>query len=295
MINLKNCPLCNGEKFTKKIDCTDHTKSKETFKIVSCETCDFTFTNPRPLNENLSDYYKSEAYISHTNNKRGLFNWLYQKVRKHTVKRKVLLLKESAKTGFHLDIGSGTGEFLYACKQAGFKTYGIEPSETAREQAIKNYSLTISKNSDLAQYPSCKFDSITMWHVLEHVPDIKITLSEIKRTLKNEGKIIIAVPNHKSWDAKYYKEYWAAWDVPIHLWHFSKATIQKIFNSEGFVLKKTKPMIFDSFYVSILSEEFISGKKKFIKGFFIGLISNVYALLSKSGHSSVIYIFEKKS
>lgn len=295
MIYLNQCPLCKSKKFVKKLVCIDHSKSKESFNIVSCETCDFTITNPRPLDDNLSNYYKSKTYISHTNSRQGLFNWLYQIVRKYTITSKVRFIKKINKKGVHLDIGSGTGEFLYACQKAGLKTYGIEPAKTARQQAIKNYQLKISENPDLTQYSSCKFDSITMWHVLEHIPEINKTIKEAKRILKKEGRIIIAVPNYNSWDAKYYKESWAAWDVPIHLWHFSKATIEKIFKNHGLVLKKTKPMIFDSFYVSILSEEFSSGKKNFVKGLIIGLISNAYALIRKTGHSSMIYVFEKKS
>lgn len=295
MIYLKKCPLCSGKSFTSKLSCIDHTKSKESFKIVSCETCGFTLTNPRPNNKDLPNYYKSEMYISHTNSKHGLFNWVYQKVRSYTIKSKVSLIKKTKTRGALLDVGSGTGEFLFACKNAGLDPYGIEPSKKAREQAIKNYDLKISSNPKLSQYTNGKFDSITMWHVLEHISELDETISEAKRILKKDGKIIIAVPNHNSWDAKYYKEYWAAWDVPIHLWHFSKATIQKLLNKHGFVLTKTKPMVFDAFYVSILSEEFATGKKKFIKGMLIGLISNAYAFIKKTGYSSSTYVFEKKT
>jgi SAM-dependent methyltransferase len=132
-----------------------------------------------------------------------------------------------------------------------------------------------------------------MWHVLEHVPNINKTISNINRILQKDGIAIIAVPNHKSWDTKYYQEFWAAWDVPIHLWHFSKETIEKIFQKHDLKLIKTKPMIFDSFYVSLLSEEFKTGKKNFISGFLIGLISNIIGIISKRGHSSTIYIFKK--
>ena len=132
-----------------------------------------------------------------------------------------------------------------------------------------------------------------MWHVLEHVPALNETIRQLDRLLKTDGKIIIAVPNHKSWDAKFYKEFWAAWDVPIHLWHFSKESIEQLFKNYNFSLEKTKPMIFDSFYVSILSEKFKTGKKNFIKGFVIGLISNLMGVISKTGHSSTIYVFKK--
>jgi 2-polyprenyl-3-methyl-5-hydroxy-6-metoxy-1,4-benzoquinol methylase len=293
MILLNKCPVCDGQKLTPKLDCLDHTTSKETFTIVSCGTCDFTFTNPRPLNENLGDYYKSEMYISHTNNTKGVFNWMYQNVRNYTIGTKVSLLKSIKKTGTHLDIGCGTGEFLDACKLSGFITKGIEPSELARKQAINNHGLNISSNTNLSQYTDLEFDSISMWHVLEHVTNLNETIKQLHRILKPDGKIIIAVPNHKSWDAKFYQEFWAAWDVPIHLWHFSKETIEHLFKNSNFSLEKIKPMKFDSFYVSLLSEEFKTGKKNFITGFIIGFISNLAGIFTKSGHSSSIYVFKK--
>ena len=293
MILLEKCPVCEDVNFTAKITCNDHTTSKANFNIVSCETCNFTFTNPRPLDEKLGDYYKSDIYISHTNNSKGLFNWIYQNVRAYAIRTKVALLKSVKKDGAHLDIGCGTGEFLNACENSGFNTKGVEPSMLARQQAIENYNLSVSENTDLSQYDNSEFNSISMWHVLEHVPNLNETLSHFNRVLKPEGKLIVAVPNHKSWDANYYKEYWAAWDVPIHLWHFSKNTIERLFKNHNFELTKTKPMIFDSYYVSLLSEEFMSGKKNFIKGFLIGFLSNLFGTFTKRGHSSTIYIFEK--
>ena len=295
MILLKNCPLCFEERLVKEIDCIDYSTSKEKFTIVSCETCNFTFTNPRPKDESLGKYYKSDMYISHTNNTKGLFNWMYQTVRNYAIGKKVTLLKSVKKSGTHLDIGCGTGEFLNACKDAGFGTEGIEPSELARKQAIENFNLSVSENTNLEQFQNNKFDSISMWHVLEHVPNLNETITQFDRVLNANGKVIIAVPNHKSWDANYYKEYWAAWDIPIHLWHFSKETIEQLFNNHGFTLIKKKPMLFDSFYVALLSEEFKTGKKNFIKSFIVGTISNLFGILTKKGHSSTIYIFKKEN
>lgn len=295
MINLKECPCCKGTKFFKKLDCKDHSTSKEEFQIVSCETCGFIITNPRPLIKKLDKYYASDMYISHTNKKKGLFNWLYQTIRKYAVKKKVLLLESEAKKDFHLDIGCGTGEFLNACKQKGFITKGIEPSKLARDQAKTNFNLDVSANIDLSQFSSNQFYSISMWHVLEHVPNINETLSQLQRILHPDGIIIVAVPNCNSWDANYYKEYWAAWDVPIHLWHFSKESITNLFKNYNFKITRIKPMVFDSFYVSLLSEEFKYGKKNFIKSFLIGLYSNFVGILSKRGHSSRIYIFKPQN
>jgi len=294
MILLDSCPICLSSDLQKKFNCTDHSTSKEKFTIVSCETCDFKFTNPRPKDKSLGSYYKSDKYISHTNNKKGLFNWMYHTVRKYSITTKLNLLKKISKRKNHLDIGCGTGEFLNACKNSGFKTEGIEPSKLAREQAINNYNLSVTHNTELDQFKSSQFDTISMWHVLEHIPKLNKTIREFNRILNKNGKVIIAVPNHNSWDAKYYKEYWAGWDTPIHLWHFSKLSIEKIFKIHDFKLIEKKPMLFDSYYVSLLSEEFKTGKKKYVKGFTIGLLSNIIGIFSKRGCSSIIYVFEKK-
>jgi len=294
MILLNTCPICNHNETVKKMDCTDFSTTKELFKIVSCETCGFTFTNPRPCDEELKKYYDSEMYISHTNKKKGLFNWLYQKIRFFSIKAKVTLLEKNTIKGVHLDIGCGTGEFLNACLKNGFITRGIEPSELARRQAIQNYRLDVSENTSLSQFEDNSIDSISMWHVLEHISDLNGILIQFSRILSLKGKIIIAVPSYESWDALYYNEFWAAWDVPIHLWHFSKNTIDLLFKKHGFVLTKTKPMIFDSFYVSLLSEEFKFGYKNYIKSFFIGLISNCLAFFNKATYSSSTYIFERE-
>jgi len=294
MILLDSCPICLSSDLQKKFNCTDHSTSKEKFTIVSCETCDFKFTNPRPKDKSLGSYYKSDKYISHTNNKKGLFNWMYHTVRKYSITTKLNLLKKISKNKNHLDIGCGTGEFLNACKNSGFRTEGIEPSRLAREQAINNFNLSVTHNTELDQFKSSQFDTISMWHVLEHIPELNKTIREFNRILNKNGKVIIAVPNHNSWDAKYYKEYWAGWDTPIHLWHFSKLSIEKIFKIHDFKLIEKKPMLFDSYYVSLLSEEFKTGKKKYVKGFTIGLLSNIIGIFSKRGCSSIIYVFEKK-
>jgi len=295
MTLLDKCPVCSGGKLAPKLDCIDHSTSKETFIIVSCETCDFAFTNPRPKDDSLGEYYKSDMYISHTNDTKGLFNWMYQTVRKYAIGTKVNLLKKTSQKKNHLDIGCGTGEFLNACQEAGYNTKGIEPSEIARKQAIINFNLSVSENTNLDQFKKGEFDSISMWHVLEHIPNLNKTIKGFSQILSENGKVIIAVPNHKSWDANHYKEFWAAWDAPIHLWHFSKDSIEKLFNKHNFKLKKSKPMLFDSFYVALLSEEFKTGKKKFINGFAIGLISNIVGIFTKRGCSSTIYVFEKQN
>tara|TARA_B100001109_G_scaffold253950_1_gene252619 strand:- start:926 stop:1825 length:900 start_codon:yes stop_codon:yes gene_type:complete len=293
MIQLKNCPVCDSNKLKLFMTCKDYSVSQEFFNIVSCETCSFKFTNPMPNANEIGKYYESDKYISHTNSKEGLFNFLYQSVRNFTIKEKRKIITNSSTSVRHLDIGCGTGEFLNECKKNGINVFGVEPSDAAATQARNNFKIKVSDSIFSKALINEKFDSISMWHVLEHIHDIKKSIIKINHLLKSGGKIYIALPNNKSFDAKYYKEFWAAWDVPIHLWHFSNKNIIELMSNYGFKFKYTKAMIFDSYYVSLLSEEYKNGKKNFIKSFFVGTISNLRAKFLDKQFSSIIYVFEK--
>lgn len=268
---------------------TDHSVSKETFDLYYDETLDMLVTFPQPDLESLGRYYESEDYISHTDAKRSLFEKAYHFVKGIALKNKLKLINsQQPGKGKILDIGAGTGDFLLVAKQNGWQTTGFEPSDKAREIAINK---GISFVGQTAELESHSFDVISMWHVLEHIPNLDNQTKELKRLLKPSGTLIIAVPNFKSFDAKHYGKYWAAYDVPIHLWHFSKKTIKILFEKERLKLDKVLPMKFDSFYVSLLSEKYKTGKMNFIKALFIGLRSN-WSAKSSLEHSSHIYVLK---
>ncbi len=267
----------------------DHSVSKESFELFRNPELDLVYTHPQPSETNLPRYYESEDYISHTDGKRSLFEKLYQSVKNIALRNKVKLInQEQVKKGKLLDIGAGTGDFLITAKQNGWKTTGIEPSEKAKSMALKK-GVNFLDNTDSIE--SHSLDVITLWHVLEHVPDVEKQIREIKRLIKPTGTILIAVPNFNSYDAKHYGNFWAAYDVPRHLWHFSKTAIKILFEREGLQLQKVLPMPFDAFYVSLLSEKYKTGKMNFIKAFFIGATSNWKANSTKE-HSSHIYVIK---
>lgn len=267
----------------------DHSVSKEIFDLYYDETLDMLITSPQPALENLGRYYESEDYISHTDNKRSLFEKAYHFVKSIALKNKLNLINgEQSQKGRILDIGAGTGDFLLTAKNDGWETVGVEPSERAKNIAIEK---GISFVNGIDALENNSFDVITMWHVLEHVPNLELQIQELKRLLKPTGTLIVAVPNFKSFDAKYYNEFWAAYDVPIHFWHFSKKAIQSLFGKVDMKLEKVLPMKFDSFYVSLLSEKYKTGKMNFIKAFFIGLRSNLKASGTKE-YSSHIYVLK---
>ncbi|WP_438964901.1 class I SAM-dependent methyltransferase [Flavobacterium sp.] len=267
----------------------DHSVTKESFDLLLDEELQLLKTHPQPSLEQLPSYYESEDYISHTDSKRTFFEKLYHIVKTNALKNKVALItKDNPLKGNLLDIGAGTGDFLYQVKNSGWNCIGIEPNEKAKNIAV---SKGVNFINILEELDNNSFDVITMWHVLEHVPDLEYQIKTLKRLLKPNGTIFIAVPNYNSFDAKHYKSFWAAYDVPRHLWHFSKSSIQKLVANENLKLHKVKPMWFDSFYVCLLSEKHKTGKINFIKGFFYGFLSNCSGIVKKE-FSSHIYIIK---
>ncbi|MEO4007257.1 class I SAM-dependent methyltransferase [Flavobacterium sp. CAU 1735] len=269
----------------------DHSVSKENFELLLDEELQLLKTAPQPSLEKLPSYYESDDYISHTDGKRSLFEKVYHLIKRKAIRDKVKLISSfQPERGALLDIGAGTGDFLLEAQSQGWNAIGIEPSEKAKGIAIGK---GIQFSDTLEQLENQSFDVITMWHVLEHVPDLENQIATLKRLLKPTGTIIIAVPNYKSYDANYYGAFWAAYDVPRHLWHFSKTSIEKLFGREHIQLVKIKPMLFDSFYVSLLSEKYKNGKMNFLKGFWIGLRSNI-AAKQNFEYSSHIYILKNR-
>lgn len=268
----------------------DYSVSKEIFELHHNPEYDLLITFPKPSLEKLPSYYESEDYISHTDGKRSLFERLYHLIKNIALKNKVKLINFYSEKGALLDIGAGTGDFLVVAKKEGWKTTGIEPSLKAKSIAISKGVDFVDNLTDLNDH---SFDIITMWHVLEHVPNLEEYLVALKRLLKPTGTILIAVPNFKSFDANYYGRFWAAYDVPRHIWHFSKVTIGKLFSEKEMNLVEVLPMKFDSFYVSLLSEKYKTGKMNFIRAFFVGLKSNLNAKKSKE-YSSHIYVIKNK-
>lgn len=278
----------NFEENNRYINVKDFSVSGESFTLLENKEYQLLKTHPTPSLETLGNYYESSDYISHTDSKRTLFEKLYHVVKTNSLRKKVTLISKY-NSGTLLDIGAGTGDFLVVAKKKNWATFGIEPNLKARNLALEK---GVTLKQSLLDFENHSFDVITMWHVLEHVPDIQNQIQELKRLLKPNGTIFIAVPNYNSFDAKYYKSFWAAYDVPRHLWHFSKVSISKLFQNYNLKLVKIKPMWFDSFYVSLLSEKYKTGKMNYISAFFIGLYSNLYGIAKKE-FSSHIYIIKK--
>ena len=293
MKQVRNCPICQNDSFEKYLEVQDYTVSQEKFQIMACRSCGFKFTSPRPDQDEIGKYYKAESYISHTNTSIGLVAKIYQAVRKYTLKGKLNLINQLyPQKGKLLDVGCGTGMFLNEACENGWKVYGIEPDLGARQMA-EEISKAIIETEILSSFQNEQFNIITMWHVLEHVHLLNETVEWLNQRLSENGSLVIAVPNHESKDAEIYQEQWAAYDVPRHLYHFSQKSIKQLLEQKGFRLEKTLPMKFDSFYVSMLSTKYQSGKINYLKAFIDGLKSNLGAEKNNGNYSSLIYVFKK--
>lgn len=293
MEKLSNCPICSHNEFKPFMKVKDWSISKEDFYLVQCNGCGLVLTNPRPGEEEIGPYYESQDYVSHSDTKDGIINKLYQMVKSYTIGRKVEMVNALAPRKSILDVGCGTGDFVGTCKNSGWTVQGVEPNRTARDLVSAKYGFVPNESFEKANYEKGTLGIITMWHVLEHVHRLDYYLSSYYELLDKNGILVIAVPNYTSYDAQHYQAHWAAYDVPRHIWHFSPDTMMQLCKRYGFELKETLPMWFDSFYVSMLSEKYKNGGN-IVKAFYIGLVSNIKALLHKGTCSSQIYIFVKK-
>jgi len=290
MYNYSYCPVCKSTSFSPFLTCEDYTVSHEKFSIVTCDGCGFKFTNPIPDVDKLGKYYKSEEYISHSDTRKGLIAQLYHWVRSYTLSTKLRLVSRYVPRGTLLDFGCGTGMFLRKCHTSNWKTVGVEPDDAAVQIAARSGAEIHSSLSSISG--DTHFNAITLWHVLEHVPQLGGTLAWFHEHLQQDGVLIIAVPNHKSFDSLHYGPFWAAYDVPRHLYHFDPSSLSELAKKAGFKLVDQLPMKFDSFYVSLLSEKYQAGRTRYLHAFITGLRSNFKARRS-GNYSSLIYIFRK--
>jgi 2-polyprenyl-3-methyl-5-hydroxy-6-metoxy-1,4-benzoquinol methylase len=295
MIHYTSCPICSSNNIQQQLTAKDYTVSQSNFAVWHCNACTAQFTQDVPVQDAIGAYYASENYISHSDTKKGIINSLYHLVRKRTlgVKRRLVIDETGTAKGSILDIGCGTGAFLQNMKDADWSITGLEPDDVARTKAAELYNINPQESGKLFDLPAASFNAITMWHVLEHVHELHSYIKQIANLLTINGKLFIAVPNYTSKDAAIYKEHWAAYDVPRHLYHFSPQSMETLLAQHGLKVIAFKPMWFDSFYVSMLSEQYKNGKGNIIKAVLNGLVSNLKAWGNVKKCSSVIYIVSK--
>ncbi|MBA4198435.1 MAG: class I SAM-dependent methyltransferase [Chitinophaga sp.] len=297
LINYTNCPSCQSSNISKVLRAKDYTVSNQIFEIWHCNNCTLRFTQNIPDTVNIGSYYQSTAYVSHSDTQEGLINKLYHLIRNRTLqtKKQLIIAESGLQKGALLDVGAGTGAFSNTMQQAGWAVTGLEPDDTARKVAADKYQLQLQSPENLFKQNNKSFDVITMWHVLEHVHDLHQYIETFYKILQPNGILVIAVPNYTSYDAELYHQYWAAYDVPRHLYHFSPKSIELLMAAKGLTVNAFKPMWFDSFYVSMLSEQYKNGKGNLLKAVWNGFISNLKTIGNSKNCSSVIYVIKKQA
>lgn len=291
----QSCPACFSLQTHPVFICRDYSISGESFGVQECEQCTLRFTTDVPPEADCGRYYDSPNYISHTNTTGDLTGILYRAVRRFTLseKRRILQKVTGLPIGTILDVGCGTGTFANTMRLAGWDVTGTEPNWEARQQAILRFKINALEPEAIFGLPEGKYDVITMWHVLEHVYPLHQYLQQLHKLLKPKGKLVIAVPNYTSTDARHYGKAWAAYDVPRHLYHFSPLSLQKLAHRHKFKIVRIRAMYFDAFYIALLSEQYRTGRKRYLRAFWQGLRTTLHSLFNQTVSSSVMYVLQK--
>ena len=292
-INHDSCPICKSTQLNQLMNVVDHSVTKETFPLFTCDNCGFILTQNAPDEKNIGPYYHFEEYISHTDTKEGIVNKLYHFARDFMLSKKQSLIAKYKKSGTLLDIGTGTGYFINHMKKKNWDVQAVEQEESARKFCQDNFGIKVDEPDTLAKLENKSFDVVTMWHVLEHVHEMDTYIKTISEVIKDDGLVVIALPNPGSTDAKHYGEFWAAFDVPRHLWHFTEGSLGLLLKKYGMEIFTTKRMPLDAFYVSMLSEKHKKSSLSFLRGMFWGKISWFISLFNKKACSSLIYLVKK--
>lgn len=233
------CPLCGSAANRPRYQGQDRLLGHAgTFPIVECRQCGLTYASPRPVN--VAPFYQGEYGPHHAvrtaqpqagddaSVQDGLPKLYYDVVQQATPLRQ----------GTLLDIGCGSGDFLVAMHKLGWQVRGYEPDPQAAQQANLRLptqaSATVVTQADLEHaFPDNCFDLITLWHVIEHVPNPVQTLATVRRMLKPGGTCIVQTPRLDSLEGRTFGPYFCGLDAPRHLCIFTHKTLALAFEKAG--------------------------------------------------------------
>ncbi len=246
------------------------------YTLVKCNHCGLIYQNPRPEPEEINAAYPAtyESFAQHQNSA-----WLHSKVMNYGIEKRCNIVNSAKRDkGRILDIGCSTGLFLRSMQSKyAWESYGVEINEFAANIAKNQYQLNVYVgNLEQASYPPQYFDAVTLWDVLEHLPDPTSTLHEVRRIIKPNGALVIRVPNVDSWEAELFGPTWAGLDVPRHNFVFSQPSLLKLLSSSGFTNTKVESK-FGNFAMFVISVRFWMNMKSInpqAKKVIIGLINN---------------------
>lgn len=231
------CSICGATEATPCFSARDYLTG-ETFQIVQCQTCMMHFVSPQPALEEMSRYYPPVYY----GDRRSFFEVVTCWIRMRHVQR----AQGHHKTGTLLDVGCGKGGMLQMLQKKGWRVLGTEFGTHPAQTTGDGDAVDIRYGAlEACQLPGDSFDVVTLWHVLEHLTNPRETLREIRRLLKKEGKIILAVPNFGSLQAQWAGRHWLHLDVPRHVWHFTQVHLTSLLEQEGFAIEKRRAFSFE--------------------------------------------------
>ena len=269
----------------------DHLASEEYFNLYWDKQKKIAWTDLGKVKD-LNRYYESDKYISHQTENKSIINILYSFSRtimlRYKFKQLIPFVKPLDKL---LDIGCGAGSFLSFMKKKNLNVFGVEKNTTALEICAKK---KLKVYNSLESLPNITFDIISLWHVLEHLPQPEEVIEKTHDLLTSKGVLIVAVPNFSSHDRLHYKNNWAALDVPRHLWHFTPEGLEEMFSKAGFKLLKKSPLWLDVFYISFLSEKYKGNNLAFLTGLLRGSYFTFRSLFSKK-YSTISFVFKKQA
>lgn len=252
-------------------------------------------TQDVPSRETIGKYYEGDAYISHSDSQDGLVNKLYHRARRIMLSKKFDLVRKNNANNRHLDYGAGTGYFVKYLIDQGLQADGVEIDADARAYAKKQHQVDLyAPDALFDQAADETYDTISMWHVLEHIHDLDVLVAKLKSLLTQDGTLLVAVPNHTSTDGDKYGAYWAGYDVPRHLWHFSPATMHRLMAKHRLQVVSMRGMLFDPYYNSMLSERYQGHGMALLRGSISGMSNSLASLLNVERSSSIIYTIKKQ-
>jgi 2-polyprenyl-3-methyl-5-hydroxy-6-metoxy-1,4-benzoquinol methylase len=291
---IESCLVCGNSDQTDQMTVTDHLVSKDDFTLVKCPKCQFRYISDPPSAAGAYRFYDTEEYVEHSDNAEGIVNRVYHYARQWMLKYKYRLLESHGAKRKLLDFGTGTGYFIQAMKSKGYDVRGIEISEKARSFGIKNFALQLFAPDRLYDKDfEGGYGYITFWHVLEHVYEPHMVLQRLKELMADDGVMIVALPNYKCLEAKYYKGYWNGYDVPRHLWHFTKDSFISYMNGQGFKLIKTSRLPLDPYYNCLISESYRNKSWFYLFIPLLATISLIRGYFDIDKASSIVYHYKK--
>lgn len=228
-MNQDPCVLCGALRREPVLEVTlTHADMTRTFRLLRCVLCELVMTEPRLAGDEMEAHYRRDYWgRAHPDD----LAWVRRDQRHRTA-----FLHRFRRQGRLLDVGCGLGLFLLALDPAHWDRYGLEPMPVPYEEAVRRLGADRIRAGGLtpSKFPQESFDVVTFWDVLEHLPNPRAALEEAFQLLRPGGLVLVTLPNFASYQARRFREDWYALSLPHHLYHFTPATLTRLFEAVGY-------------------------------------------------------------